>query len=71
MESASDDVQNAFVTPFDVKWDYLINWNHDFVGKEALQKIAENPKRTIFLNTDDLIRFIEDLDYTVNVIDLS
>ena len=44
--SAADDIQNAFVTPYDVKWEYLINWDHDFVGKEALQKIAENPPRT-------------------------
>lgn len=45
--SASDDIQNAFVTPFDVKWEYLINYDHDFIGKDALLKIKENPKRTI------------------------
>lgn len=45
--SASYDIQNAFVTPFDVKWDYLINWNHDFIGKEALLKLKENPPRTV------------------------
>ena len=44
--SAAYDVQNGFVTPYDVKWEYLINWDHDFIGKEALQKIAENPPRT-------------------------
>lgn len=27
--SASDDIQNGFVTPFDVKWEYLINWDHN------------------------------------------
>lgn len=45
--SASDDVQNAFVTPYDVKWDYLINWDHDFIGKEALAEIDKNPPRTV------------------------
>lgn len=45
--SASDDIQNAFVTPFDVKWDYLINYDHDFIGKEALLKLKENPPRTV------------------------
>ena len=47
MGSASDDIQNAFVTPFDVKWDYLINYDHDFIGKSALLEIRENPPRTV------------------------
>lgn len=45
--SASDDIQNAFVTPFDVKWEYLINYNHDFIGKDALLKLRDNPPRTV------------------------
>ncbi len=45
--SASDDIQNAFVTPFDVKWEYLINYNHDFIGKDALLKLKDNPPRTV------------------------
>ena len=44
--SATDDIQNAFVTPYDVKWEYLINWDHDFIGKEALAEIDKNPPRT-------------------------
>ena len=44
--SASDDIENAFVTPFDVNWDYLINWDHDFIGKDALLAIKDNPPRT-------------------------
>ncbi len=43
--SASDDVENAFVTPYDIGWEYLISYDHDFVGKEALQEIAKNPPR--------------------------
>ena len=43
--SAADNPVNSLVTPFDVDWDYLINWDHDFVGKEALQRIAQNPPR--------------------------
>ena len=44
--SAADDPQNAFVTPFDVKWEYLINWDHEFIGKEALLELKADPKRT-------------------------
>lgn len=55
--SASHDVQNGFVTPFDVKWDYLIDYDHDFIGKDALLKIKENPPRTVVTlewNADDI-----------------
>ena len=44
--SASDDPENAFVTPFDVGWEYLINWDHDFIGREALLAIRDDPPRT-------------------------
>lgn len=44
--SAADDPENLFVTPYDIKWDYIINYDHDFVGKEALLEIAKNPPRT-------------------------
>lgn len=43
--SATDDDENAFATPYDVNWDYLINWDHDFIGKEALAAIDKNPPR--------------------------
>ena len=55
--SASDDVENAFVTPFDIAWDYLINYDHEFIGKEALQTIAKNPAKqcvTLEWNASDV-----------------
>jgi glycine cleavage system aminomethyltransferase T len=45
-----------YVTPFDVSWDYLIDFNHDFIGKSALQKIASEPRNrcvTLEWNADD------------------
>lgn len=44
--SASDDPMNAYVNPFDVGWDYLIDWNHDFVGKAALEQLRDGAHRT-------------------------
>ncbi|SFX01009.1 aminomethyltransferase family protein [Olsenella sp. kh2p3] len=44
--SSKNDVEDYYVTMFDMKWDYLINWDHEFVGKAALQKQAEHPART-------------------------
>lgn len=55
--SASDNAENAFVTPFDVSWEYLINYDHDFIGKTALQKIAEAPSKkcvTLEWNAKDI-----------------
>lgn len=45
--SAADNKENAFVTPYDVGWGYLVNFDHDFIGKEALQELAENPPRQV------------------------
>ena len=56
--SASDDPKNAWVTPYDVKWGYLVNFDHEFPGKAALQKIkaAGPPRTTVTLewNADDI-----------------
>lgn len=45
------------MTPYDVGWGYLINYDHDFQGKEALLKIRETkPKKAVTLewNTEDV-----------------
>ncbi len=55
--SASDNEENLFVTPYEVGWGYLVNFDHDFMGKEALQKVRHNPARqavTLEWNTEDV-----------------
>lgn len=55
--SASDNKENAYCTPYDVGWGYLVNFDHDFIGKEALLKIRENPPYkmvTLEWNADDV-----------------
>ncbi len=47
----------AFVTPYDLGWGFLVNFNHDFMGKKALEEIAKNPPRTVATlewNADDV-----------------
>lgn len=39
--SASDNLDNYFVTPYDVGWGNLVNFDHEFTGKEALLKLRE------------------------------
>ncbi|MGI6230643.1 MAG: hypothetical protein ACOYJL_07025 [Tractidigestivibacter sp.] len=55
--SASDDIQNAYATPYDVGWGYLVNFNHEFRGKAALQQLKQNsPYKMVTLewNADDV-----------------
>ncbi|GHU67354.1 hypothetical protein AGMMS49983_18400 [Clostridia bacterium] len=55
--SCLGDDESYYVTPFDVSWDYLINYDHEFIGKEALQKLASEPRSlcvTLEWNADDV-----------------
>ncbi|MFZ7121915.1 MAG: aminomethyl transferase family protein [Eubacteriaceae bacterium] len=45
--SASDNDELFYATPFDVGWGYLVNFDHDFMGKDALLKIKNNPPRKV------------------------
>lgn len=55
--SCGDDLEVRFRTPYDVGWGNLVNFNHEFPGKKALQKIAENPPMdvvTLEWNAEDV-----------------
>lgn len=55
--SVGDDLQSRFVTPYDVGWGFLVKFDHEFRGREALEKLAENPPRTVVTlewNPDDV-----------------
>lgn len=57
--SVGDDLQSRFVTPYDTSCEGLIRFDHDFTGKEALQKIAQHPARTAVTlewNGDDVAK---------------
>lgn len=44
--SVGDDLESRFMTPYDVGWDFLVKFNHEFTGREALEKLSQNRKRT-------------------------
>lgn len=55
--SVGDDLQARFVTPYDVGWDFLIKYNHDFIGKEALLEMSKKPQKkcvTLEWNAEDV-----------------
>jgi vanillate/3-O-methylgallate O-demethylase len=55
--SMGDDIQKRFVTPFDTGWENRIHWDHEFVGKKALQRMAKGSLRSVVTlewNADDV-----------------
>jgi glycine cleavage system aminomethyltransferase T len=55
----SEEIEDYYFTPFDLGYGPSVKFDHDFVGREALEKIAKDPKRTkvtLALNTQDVMR---------------
>jgi len=54
----SDDVEDYYVTPIEVGYDHIVDFDHDFVGKEALQAEMDDPARTkvtLVWDDDDVV----------------
>lgn len=52
------DLRARFRTPFELGWDKSVVFDHDFIGREALEIEAVKPKRTIVTlewNSDDVL----------------
>lgn len=59
MDSA--DIADYYHTPYDIGYGKVVNFNHDFYGRDALEKIAEQPHRekvTLEWNVDDVMAII-------------
>ena len=58
----SDDISDYYVNPFELGYDFYIGWKKDdFIGKDALQKMKEQPQRkkvTFEWNPDDVLEVI-------------
>jgi len=55
----SDDITDYYLTPHDAGYWPFVKFDHDFVGREALEKIADSPTRrkvTLAWNGDDVAR---------------
>ena len=53
----SQDITDYYVTPYDLGYGSIVAFDHDFPGREALEKIAENPPRqkvTLVWDADDV-----------------
>lgn len=54
----SEDISDYYVSPAEVGYGGFVDFDHDFIGKEALKQKVENPKRkkvTLVWNSDDVV----------------
>jgi vanillate/3-O-methylgallate O-demethylase len=51
---ASDRIADYYETPWDLGYGHLINFDHDFIGRDALLAMADKPhRRKVFLRWND------------------
>ena len=65
----SDRIEDYYFTPWDLDYGRLIKFDHDFVGREALQKRATQPHRkkvSLVWNTDDVVAIHRSLGTETN-----
>jgi len=57
----SNRIEDYYLTPYDLGYGPLVKFDHDFIGRDALETIAKMPHRkkvTLALNSDDVVRAI-------------
>jgi glycine cleavage system aminomethyltransferase T len=65
----SERIEDYYLTPYDLGYGSIVKFDHDFVGREALEKISQSPKRTkvtLALNTEDVMRAMETMFQKTN-----
>ena len=55
----SKNIEDYYLTPWDLGYGAYVNFDHDFLGREALEKLQHKPHRkkvTLSWNDDDVLR---------------
>jgi vanillate/3-O-methylgallate O-demethylase len=63
----SSDVRDYYLTPYDLGYGPFVKFDHDFIGRAALEKIASKPGRkkvTLVWNGDDMARVFRSMNNT-------
>jgi len=58
---ATDNIEDYYLTPWDLDYGRIVKFDHDFIGREALEKMAEKPQRqkvTLALYEEDIVEAI-------------
>lgn len=54
----SPNIEDYYVTPYELGYERIVKFDHDFIGREALERMAGQPHRrkvTLVWNTDDVL----------------
>ena len=55
----SDDIEDYYLTPHDIGYDHFMRFDHDFIGREALEKMEPRRRKvTLELNAADVEKAI-------------
>ena len=58
----SKNIEDYYLTPYDLGYGAFVKFDHDFIGREALEKLSAQPPRrtkvTLALNDDDVLKAI-------------
>lgn len=60
----SDNIEDYYLTPHELGYGFYVKFDHDFIGREALEAIADEPHRhkvTFEWNTDDVIKVMQSM----------
>ena len=60
----SDNIEDYYLTPYDLGYGHIVKFDHDFVGRDALEAKKDEPHRkkvTLSWNNDDVIRIFSSL----------
>ncbi len=63
----SENIEDYYLTPWDLGYGHIVQFDHDFIGREALEKLKDEPHRkkvTLSWNNDDVIRVFSTLFQT-------
>jgi vanillate/3-O-methylgallate O-demethylase len=55
----SNDIEDYYMTPYELGYGMFVKFDHDFIGREALEKMAGKPHRkkvTLAWNADDVLK---------------
>jgi vanillate/3-O-methylgallate O-demethylase len=55
----SKNIEDYYVNPYEMGYGPFVNFDHDFIGREALEKMAKKPQRqkvTFAWNADDVVK---------------
>lgn len=60
----SDRVEDYYATPYDLGYGFMVKFDHDFIGRDALERLADQPHRDkawLYWHRDDVARIFASL----------